>query len=228
MDEQYSFDLTRRPSLGRGDFFISPANATAVATVESWPDWPSAKLVLHGPEASGKTHLAHVWAAQTEATITDAADLSAADIPVLVTAPVVIEDADTLAGDDAAERALFHLHNLCLAEGRPLLLTAARPPLQWGLRLPDLASRMQATATAELQPPDDMLLTAVLVKQLIERQIDFAPDIVTYAIQRMERRFSAAADLAAALNRAAFSGRRKRLTKPLVRDVLDKLGQPGS
>nr|WP_216665455.1 DnaA/Hda family protein [Pseudoruegeria sp. HB172150] len=208
--------------MGRGDFFVSPANATAVATVEAWQSWPSGKLALVGPAASGKTHLAHVWAALTDATILPAAELAAADIPTLAKTPIAIEDADTIAGDRAAEEALFHLHNLALAEGRPMLITATLPPSRWNLTLPDLASRMQATATTELQPPDDPLLTAVLLKQLDERQLEIDPDTVTYALTRMERRFSAAQRLAEALNREAFA-RRRRVTKPLIREVLDKL-----
>ncbi|MDF0600163.1 DnaA/Hda family protein [Psychromarinibacter sp. C21-152] len=223
MPEQYSFDLAARPALGRGDFFVAPANATAVATVEGWRDWPSGKLVLVGPPASGKTHLAHVWAALTGAAILPARELADADLPALAAGAVAVEDAETVAGDDTAERALFHLHNLAQAEARPLLLTAAAPPRQWPLTLPDLASRMQATATVALEPPDDALLTAVLVKHMAERQIAIAPEVLSYAIQRMDRSFAAAAALATALNRAAITARRDDVTKPMVRAALDRL-----
>jgi DnaA regulatory inactivator Hda len=222
--EQLTFDLTRRPALQRGDFFVSPSNATAVATVDGWQAWPSGKLVLVGPAAAGKTHLAHVWAAQTGASLTAARDLPGADIAALARGAVVVEDAETVAGEAAAETALFHLHNLVLAEGHPLLLTAARPPSAWPLGLPDLASRMQATATAHLQPPDDSLLAAVLMKQLAERQLEMDPEVLSFCIARMERRFETAARLAAELNRAAYS-KRRRVTKPLVREVLDRIAE---
>ncbi len=103
------------------------------------------------------------------------------------------------------------------------MLTAARPPRQWPLALPDLASRMQATATVALEPPDDALLTAVLVKHMAERQISIAPEVLSYAIQRMDRSFASAAALAAALNRAAINARRGDVTKPMVRTALDRL-----
>ncbi len=38
--EQLTFDLPVRPALGREDFFVSPANAATVATVEGWQAWP--------------------------------------------------------------------------------------------------------------------------------------------------------------------------------------------
>lgn len=224
MPRQLAFDLTRRPALGRGDFFVSPANATAVATVEAWQDWPSGKLILLGPPASGKTHLAHVWAAMTGAQVLDSADLTEAAVPDLARGPVVVENADRT--PPGAEAALFHLHNLCAAEARPLLLTAGARPRDWPLTLPDLASRMQAAATAELQPPDDALLSAVVLKLLSERELGIPPGVLSYAVQRMDRSFAAAADLAGALNRAAIARRTSAITRPMVRAALDKI-EPG-
>ena len=127
-----------------------------------------------------------------------------------------------MAGLPEAEEALFHLYNLTQAQGQPLLLTATRPPSQWPVALPDLASRLGSIATAALVPPDDALLSAVLMKQLAERELVCDPDLISYAVTRMERRFGAASRLAAALNREAFN-RRKPLTKPMLRSVLDKL-----
>ncbi len=221
MPRQLSFDLTRRPALERGDFFVSPANAAAVAAIEGWAGWPSGKLVLTGPAASGKTHLVHVWAALAGARIVPAATLAKADIPGLAAGPVAVEDVPHIAGDAAAEQALFHLHNLALAQGQPLLLTARMPPRDWPLGLPDLASRMQAAATAALHPPDDALLSAVLVKHLAERELGIPPGVLSYAVQRMDRSFAAAAGLAAALNRAAIARRTSGVTRPMVRAALE-------
>ena len=56
--------------------------------------------------------MAHVWAARTGAAIVAAEALADADIPALAQAPLALEDAETVAGDPAAEEALFHLYNL--------------------------------------------------------------------------------------------------------------------
>lgn len=58
MKGQLAFDLPIRPALSREDFFISPANALALASLDGWRDWPRGKMVLVGPRGSGKTHLA--------------------------------------------------------------------------------------------------------------------------------------------------------------------------
>ena len=49
MAEQLPLPLPARSALGREDYFVSPANAIAVAMVEGWRDWPQRKLVLLGP-----------------------------------------------------------------------------------------------------------------------------------------------------------------------------------
>jgi len=221
MTEQMAFDLPVRSATGREDFFVSPSNAVAVAQIEAWRDWPQRKLVLVGPEGAGKTHLAHVWAAASGAEIIAAADLPGAGIEALAAhGAVAVEDADQIAGDRAAEEALFHLHNLILAEGGALMLTARTAPRQWPLVLPDLRSRLEATASATLEAPDDALLAAVLVKLFADRQIAVPPRLISYLVGRMDRSFAAAQALVADLDRRALETGRK-ISERLAAELLD-------
>lgn len=220
MARQLSFDLPVRPALGRDDFFVSRANATAVAMIEGWRTWPARKLVLVGPRGAGKTHLAHVWAAQSGARIIPARDVAAADIPALAEGPVAVEDCDAIAGNRTAEDALFHLHNLALAEGQSLLFTAIAAPNHWHLALPDLASRMQGTPMVQIAAPDDELLLAVMMKLFADRQLSPAPPTLTYLVRRIDRSFAAASDIVARLDAAALEQRRP-INTGLARDLLD-------
>ncbi|MEI4231980.1 DnaA ATPase domain-containing protein [Roseovarius sp. D22-M7] len=224
MAEQLSFDLPVRAALGREDFFVSPANAEAVAMIEGWADWPDCKLLLTGPAGAGKTHLAHVWAGLAEARIVAARDLARADVAALAEARLVIENAQDVAGDAAAEAALFHLHNLMRAEARALLMTARTPPHLWGLTLPDLASRLQGTLHTALGPPDDALLSAVLMKLFSDRQLMPSPDTIPFLVRRMERSFGAAEGVVADLDATALAERRP-ITRGLAAHVLDKQGE---
>ena len=226
MHRQLSFDLPVRAALGREDFFVAPANAMAVALIEGWRDWPGRKLVLEGPKGAGKTHLAHVWAQAAGARIVEARALAGADIPDLASGPVAVEDVPLIAGDTAAENALFHLHNLTLAEGHSLLLTADRPAAQWGLTLPDLASRMQGTQATRLEAPDDRLLTALLAKLFADRQLIPTPDTIPYLVTRMDRSFDSARQLVAALDAAALAQGRP-INRKLAADVMERFIQPG-
>ena len=134
-----------------------------------------------------------------------------------------MEDCESIAGDRAAEEALFHLHNLVLAEGQALLLTAARAPKFWPLSLPDLASRLQATALVSIAPPDDALLAMVLMKLFSDRQLAPSPSTIPYLVRHIDRSFEAAREVVARLDEAALSGRRP-VTQALAREVLDKGG----
>lgn len=221
MAEQLSFDLPVRQALGREDFFVSPANAVAVAMIESAAPWPGGRLVLSGPAGSGKTHLAHVWAARTGARIVPARSLREADVPQLAAGPVAVEDVPGIASDLDAQKALFHLYNMMLSERRALLLTGRLDPALWQLSLPDLQSRVQAAQHAALDPPDDALLSAVLTKLFADRQLAPKPDVIPYLITRMDRSFAAAGQIVDRLDRLALAEGRT-LTRALAARLLDR------
>lgn len=221
---QLPLDLAHRPALGRDDFLVAAANAEAVAWIDRWPDWPSPALAVFGPAGCGKTHLGEVWRARSGAPSIAAAELAASDLPGLL-AParaVVVEDAAVVAGDAAAEEALFHLHNLARDAGGHLLLLAREAPARWPLRLPDLVSRLRAAPAVGVAAPDDGLLAAMLVKMFADRQLRPGQEVVAYLLARMERSADAARRLVAAVDRASLAARRP-VTVPLVREVMADL-----
>ncbi|WP_372990085.1 chromosomal replication initiator DnaA [Sulfitobacter sp.] len=220
MAQQLGLALPSRPALGRDDFFVAPSNAIAAAMIDGWRTWAGRKLVLTGPAGSGKTHLTHVWATQSGARIIQARDLARADIPDLARSCVAVENVPLIADHPDAQTALFHLHNLVLAEGHSLLLTGTPPVARWQLTLPDLTSRMQAAGAVALEAPDDMLLTAVLAKLLADRQLTPKPDLIPYLLPRMDRSFAAAGDLVARLDSASLA-QKKPVTRSLAVQVLD-------
>ncbi|OBY28004.1 HdaA/DnaA family protein [Leisingera sp. JC1] len=222
MAQQLSFDLPAKPALGREDFFVAPSNAMAVALLDPQFAWPSGKLVLTGPKGAGKTHLAHVWASQTGARILSAASLSEQLVPELAQGPVVVEDVPQIADDQDRQNALFHLHNLVLAQGHSLVMTGRGAPNLWGLTLPDLQSRVQAATHAELQPPDDQLLAVVLAKLFNDRQITPKPDVIPYLVAHMDRSFAAAAQIVRRLDQLSLAEKRS-LTRPLAVRVLSEV-----
>lgn len=208
MARQLAFPLPARPALGREDFYVAPSNVSAVAMLDAWQAWPQSKLVLTAPAGGGKTHLAHVWAQASGARIVSAAELPDADIPGLLRGPLAVEAADTIAGHLPAEHAAFHLHNLAQAQATPLLLTARTPPSRWGLTLPDLASRLEATTTVQIDAPDDALLHRLLEKNFADHQLQVRPETIKYIARRMERSAGAARDIVAALDRLSLAEKR--------------------
>lgn len=219
MTRQLAFDLPHREALGRGDFYVSASNAAALDAIEDWQGWPGRKLVLVGPEGAGKSHLTQVWAARAGAEIIAAKALAGADLAGFAGRNMALENADDLAGNPAFERAGFHLHNLVLAEGGHLLVTAQESPSHWGLALPDLESRMAGARLVRIEAPDEALLAAVIVKLFADRQVDVSPRMISHVVPRIDRSFAAARDIVARLDAAALAAGRK-VSLELAKDVL--------
>jgi chromosomal replication initiation ATPase DnaA len=220
---QLAFDLPSAQAMTRDHFFVAPSNALALQTVEDWQNWPGRKLLLLGPDGAGKTHLAQIWVVLADAVVLPAEALADADIGGFSGRAVVVEDVDRIStAGTVAEAQLFHLHNLATATGA-LMLTACTPPRDWELSLPDLISRLQATPIARLDPPEDALLSAVLVKLFADRQVAIPANLIPYLVSRMPRSVGAARSLVAALDSRALAAGRP-ITRALAGEVLDSLG----
>lgn len=210
-------DLPARHS--RESFVQAPCNMRAVAMMDL-PTWPAGKLVVCGPEGAGKTHLLHIWAADSGAALLQGDMLAQADVTALAAGrAVAIDDAPGVAHSPKAQTALFHLHNLLAEQGGRLLLAARAPVRDWGIGLPDLASRLQACTHVGLAPPDDTLLAAVLTKLFADRQVRVPDNLIPFLLPRMERSLRGAQAIVAQLDAEALA-RKKPISRNLAADVM--------
>jgi chromosomal replication initiation ATPase DnaA len=218
---QLPLALGHRTAQGRADFLIAQPNAAAVAWIDRWPDWPGPALALYGPAGCGKSHLAHVFIARAEARLVAPAAISSATVPALLEGARAwaIDDLD----DGVDERGLLHLLNGIAERRGHVLLTQLLAPARWGIALPDLSSRLAAIPAVAIDPPDDALLAAVLVKLFADRQLVVGAELVSFLVGRIERSFAAASAIVARLDQAALAERRA-VTVPLARRVLGEQG----
>ncbi len=223
---QLPLALGFRPALGEEDFLITPCNALAVAWIDRWPDWSASALVLNGPAGAGKSHLASVWAQRSGAT--RARPGVSVDLDALVPqgARLLIDLHAESHPEPAAEAPWFHLLNLLRERKGQALIVAREPAARWPVRLPDLASRLAALPQVEISPPDDALLSALLVKHLADLGASLDPAVLRYLLPRIERSFAAIAGLATELNQAALSAQ-KPITLALARKVLQEPDDAG-
>jgi len=187
---QLPLPLAYRRGGSEADFFVSAANADAVAWLDRWPDWPHPQALLVGAEGAGKSHLARLFALRSGATVID---------------PAAATPAETL----------FHAWNAATV-ARPLLIVSRTVPRP---ALADLASRLAATPTLAIADPDDALLAAVLAKAFADRGLRVAPGVADYVLARTERSFVAVHAIAAALDAASLAAGRA-ITVPIARAVL--------
>jgi chromosomal replication initiation ATPase DnaA len=207
---QLAFALPHAESLTRDNFLEGPANQAALALIESWPEWPNRVMLLVGPEGSGKSHLAAVWAEQAGARSISAHALTAAAVPgALATGALVVED---LKPADVDERALFHLMNLAREDEAYVLITARAPPSAFAVELRDLRSRLRAVPAVTLLPPDDQLFRALIVKFCADRQLAIDEALVSFLATRIERSYAAVREAVERLDTEAL-----RLGRPVTR-----------
>jgi chromosomal replication initiation ATPase DnaA len=209
MASQLILPLEPRDAMTRADFIEAPGNARALAYLESWPDWPHPAAALHGPAASGKTHLARVWAERSNAVVADAQSLREP-----IAGPAVVENCDS-ADTPGHEPALFAM----LERGVPLLLTGRSAPAQWRVGMPDLTSRFRALIAFALGEPDETLLMALAVKLFADRQVAVPEAVVIRLVQGLERSPAAIRDFIARLDARALS-RQQPINLQLVRELM--------
>ena len=203
-------------------------NEKALRAVEMWPEWPFFALVVYGPQGSGKSHLAHVFAEH-------AASCTERPFPVLIINAqeinnknvarihqenpcLVVENLTPRANNEA----LFHLFNLYQNEGGYILFTAEDAPARMRFKLPDLQSRLNMVPTIAIEEPDDEMLTMLVVKMFNDRQIMISPEVLNYIIRNMQRSFSYARRLVEEVDMISLA-RKRAVTVPLVKEAMQTL-----
>lgn len=202
------------------DFLVAPSNAAVHATIEAWPAWPARNFLIVGPPGSGKSHLVAIWAEMAGAPVYEAGSLSEDLVAALEpSSALAVENIDV---PGCSENILFHLLNTGRERELSLVLTSSQQPGMSWPKLPDLASRLRQMPLGELQPPDDGLVRAVLVKLFDDRQLAVDAEVIDYVAKRMERSLGAARETVAALDEEALALGR-RVTKPVAAAVLARL-----
>lgn len=132
---------------------------------------------------------------------------------------IVLDDIEAVAGWPEWEEGLFNLYNRLQAQGGRLLVSAATPPAELPLQLPDLRSRLSRASVHRLPAPDDALRLALLQTTAARRDWPLEPELARYLIERGPRglgRFMAMLDK---LEQRALREKRG-ITVPLARAVL--------
>ena len=178
-------------------------------------DWPDGRLALWGDEGRGKTHLLRIWAVRAGATVLTWPPPGDDGAPVAA-GPIAIDDADMIADDHG----LLHRLNAAREAGVPVLLTGRTPPSRWTAVLPDLASRLRAMTAVQIDPPEDSLLEALLVRLLNERQMTMGDGARAWLLARLPRTAAAMREAVARLDHISLAAG-GRITRDMVAEVVE-------
>ena len=177
------------------NFHVSGGNKAAVTLLAARDRWPSAAVLILGPNGTGKTHLGRAWQAASGGEF--------------------IDDAH-----DVDPRDLFDAINRALAGQNPgLVLASSLPPTQWGITLPDLKSRLGAMPTLTLAEHDEASLEPILRELFDQAGRSVGQDVVSYVLRYCERSVDALRELVLELDVAAGS-KKADLTKAFAAKYL--------
>jgi DnaA-homolog protein len=225
----------RWPRRQRFEHFHAGANAVAVAAVQALAVQAGAPwLFVSGVAGSGKSHLllaACHAASEAGRTVQylplkTLQDRVAAIRGVAGSEFLALDDLGAIAGNRDAEHALFDVYNQAKAEGAALLFAADVLPVQLGLGLPDLRSRLGACQQALLKPLDDAERRAVLRQQAATRGIELDDTVLDWLFNRYARDLGALLDLLERIDQASLAAQR-RITVPFLRGFLRET-EPGA
>lgn len=213
MAQQLRLDLYSPEQYSPEAFVASVSNQRAWEALQTPQSWISHALAITGPEGTGKTHLAHVFAALHHAVWLEPSDPQRPDYEALRGRPVVLDNAD-----QADPETLFHLINLSQSDGGRLLLTARDHPVLWPSPIADLRSRLNALQVIDLDKPDDRLLRVILERLFAQRAIRPSPELMAYLANRIERSVPAARTIVTELDEKSEG---RAITRHLARMILD-------
>jgi chromosomal replication initiator protein len=180
-------DLTRDPILDFASFVATPANSAARDRARELAMARSPKpncVLLHGPHASGKTHLLRCAASAlagrgaSEVGCFSAADLVLRLVQALWNADVsafrarlsdaralIVDDLQDLEGRETTQDELLLAIDSALERAAPVLLASARPPQELNGIVPALQARFLSAETFELNAPGWEARLAIILER---------------------------------------------------------------
>ena len=177
---QIALPLDELRTAGSPSLIVTDSNAAVFASLGKADIWPGRCAILTGPARSGKSLMARYFAMQVGGTVIDDADKSGAEV-------------------------LFNAWNRAQETATPLLLVSRWQPVDWAISLPDLRSRLAASAFLEIGAPDDELIEQLIQKHLSDRGAAISIDALSYVKRRVERSHAAIETFARAANAMALA-----------------------
>ena len=186
--QQLLLDLPHKKAYGREDYFISKCNTKAIAFIDKYPLWNLNALIIYGEISSGKTHLAHVFQEKVQAYIYDASIINEKTPSEIFQEKdnVIVEDLDI---NKIMEEKLLHFLNYAKNNNLYVLITSAYNPTGWKIELADLKSRINSISSTAIEPPDDTLISVLLIKMFHDKQIKIAAKEIKYIVSRIDRSY---------------------------------------
>ena len=184
---QQLFDFKFNKSLNANDFFVSESNFYAYNLLLSWPKWEKKIINIFGERYSGKTHLIEIFLEKNKGIVVNLSDLKNYDLEKLrFNENLIIENIS----DGFDETLFYSLIDTIDKYNKFLILTSKKSLTDINIKLDDLKSRLKNCLFAEIKKPDDILIQALITKNLADHQISIDSKLVDFISKRITRSYS--------------------------------------
>ena len=209
--EQSYFNYNLKPGLAIDDFFVSTSNKEAYSFILN-KKIDNKKILLIGPNKSGKTHLGKIWQKNNNAVSYE----NNFEIILNYKKNIFIDDFLK----NINEEKIFHLINHCSINKLTILLTSNKEVFEHNFLLKDLVSRLKTFNLLRINLPDDDLIINLIIKLLHDKQIIIKnKEIFHYILKRIERSYEEIFLLIENIDKLSLEKKRE-LTIPLIKKLL--------
>ena len=214
---QQLFDFKFNESLNKNDFFVTDSNFYAYNLLLSWPKWEKKILNIHGERFSGKTHLIDIFIKKNKGLIINRENLENYDLDKLrFNENLILDNID----NDIDENLFYSLIDTVDRYNKFLILTSNKSLNDINFNLDDLKSRLKNCLFAEIQKPDDILIQALITKNLADYQITIDSKLVDFISKRITRSYGKIKEFVCTIDEISLK-KKKPINLKTIKKILE-------
>ena len=214
---QQLFNFQFNKSFNQNDFFVSESNFYAYNLLLSWPKWEKKIINIHGERYSGKTHLIEIFIEKNKGLIIDLNKLRDYDLEKLRFNENIIIDNIS---DELDESLFYSFIDTIDKYNKFLILTSNRSLNDLNLKLEDLKSRLKNCLFAEIQKPDDILIQALITKNLADFQITLDAKLIDFISKRITRSYTKIREFVCTIDEISLK-KKKPINMKIIKEILE-------
>ena len=214
---QQLFNFEFNKSFNTNDFFVSESNFYAYNLLLSWPNWEKKIINIHGERYSGKTHLIEIFLEKNKGLIIDINKLKNYDLEKLRFNQNIIIDNIS---EKLDESLFYSLIDTIEKYNKFLILTSNKSINDLNIKLKDLKSRLKNCLFAEIQRPDDILIQALITKNLADYQITLDSKLIDYISKRITRSYSKIREFVCTIDEISLK-KKKPINMKIIKEILE-------
>ena len=217
---QQLFNFKLNKSFNLHDFFVSESNFHAYNLLLRWPKWEKKIINIYGERYSGKTHLIKIFLEKNNGLIIDLNEFKNFNLEkIRFNENIIIENVN----NKLDETLLYSLIDTIDKYNKFLILTSNKSLDNINFKLEDLKSRLKNCLLAEIQKPDDILIKALITKNLADYQITLDSKLVDFISKRITRSYIKIREFVCTIDEISLK-KKKPINMKIIKEILeDKL-----